>query len=218
LPVVSKYESLGNTPLNETIIAAHFLVNKFKLKHKVQKMTTMFLTDGEGQHMRTFNNKDYAENRSSNRSECYLDFSLNGRRVKTNRADVTENLIKNLGITTGTKTIGFYIPSSSTNAQRDVVSALQSRPKKTDWSAASTLWQTKLSKEYKKNKSVAIENGFGYDQYFVVASGLELDTEEEDLAITSDMTRAKMAKAFSEFSKSKQVNRVFVSKFAETIS
>jgi hypothetical protein len=216
--VQSKYERLGNTPLNETIIAAHDLVTKFKQKHKVQKMTTVFLTDGEGQHLRTFSYKSYDESRFQSGYETNVDLTLNGRRVKTPRGSLTDELIKNLRITTGTKAIGFFIPSSTPNAQRDVINALQSRPKKTDFSTASTLWQTKLSKDYKKNKSVAVEDGFGYDQYFVVASGADLDTEEEDFNITPDMTRAKMAKAFSEFSKSKQVNRVFVSKFAETIS
>lgn len=216
--VQSKYERLGNTPLNETIILAHDLVNKFKAKHKVQKMTTVFLTDGEGQHLRAFSATAYNENRMAPAYETNVELALNGRRVKSPRGNLTDELIKNLRITTGTKAIGFFIPSSTSNAQRDVVNALQSRPKKTDWSAASTLWQTKLSKDYKKNKSVAVEDGFGYDQYFVVASGSDLDTEDEDLTITTGMTRAKMAKAFSEFSKSKQVNRVFVSKFAETIS
>jgi hypothetical protein len=217
--VQSKYERLGNTPLNETIIAAHDLVTKFKQKHKVQKMTTVFLTDGEGQHMRTFSNKSYDENRSQAGFEVNLNFTLNGRRVKSPRGEaLSAELIRNLRITTGTKTIGFFIPSNTSSAQRDVINALVSRPKKTDHHTAYTLWQTKLSKDYKKNKSVAVEDGFGYDQYFVVASGSDLDTEDEDFNITSDMTRAKMAKAFSEFSKSKQVNRVFVSKFAETIS
>jgi hypothetical protein len=216
--IQSKYERLGNTPLNETIILAHDLVNKFKAKHKVQKMTTVFLTDGEGQHLRTFSAAAYNENRMSPVYETNVDLTVNGRRVKSPQGSLTDELIKNLRITTGTKAIGFFIPSSTPNAQRDVVNALQSRPKKTDYHAAYTLWQTKLSKDYKKNKSVAVEDGFGYDQYFVVASGSDLDTEEDDLTITTGMTRAKMAKAFSEFSKSKQVNRVFVSKFAETIS
>ena len=216
--VQSKYERLGNTPLNETIILAHDLVNKFKAKHKVQKMTTVFLTDGEGQHLRTFSAAAYNENRMAPAYETNVELTINGRRVKSPRGSLTDELIKNLRITTGTKAIGFFIPSSTPNAQRDVVNALQSRPKKTDHHTAYTLWQTKLSKDYKKNKSVAVEDGFGYDQYFVVASGSDLDTEEDDLTITTGMTRAKMAKAFSEFSKSKQVNRVFVSKFAETIS
>jgi hypothetical protein len=216
--VQSKYERLGNTPLNETIILAHDLVNKFKAKHKVQKMTTVFLTDGEGQHLRAFSAAAYNENRMAPAYETNVELTINGRRVKSPRGNLTDELIKNLRITTGTKAIGFFIPSSTPNAQRDVVNALQSRPKKTDYNTAYTLWQTKLSKDYKKNKSVAVEDGFGYDQYFVVASGSDLDTEDEDLTITTGMTRAKMAKAFSEFSKSKQVNRVFVSKFAETIS
>jgi hypothetical protein len=224
----SKYERLGNTPLNETIIAAHKLVKEFKLTHNVQKMTTVFLTDGVGQNMRHFVNEEYNGKRCGRGYETRYNFVLNGRRVCTHSIrggnDITSELMENLKITTGTKTIGFFIPSNNTNAQRNVVRALQSVKTpgvidhSTQYTSAYSMWQTKMSKQYRKNKSVNIEKCFGYDQYFVVASGTDLDTETEDLDINEGMTRSKMAKAFSEFSKSKQINRVFVSKFAETIS
>jgi len=228
----SKYEVLGNTPLNETIIAAHKLVKDFKQAHNVQKMTTVFLTDGEGQNMRQFVNEEYNTNRCGSGYENRYDFVLNGRRVRSGSRhhsdgnDLTSVLLENLKITTGTKTIGFFIPSNNVNAQRNVVRGLQSIKGKTpikissndSYSAAYSIWQNKMSKMYKKNKSVNIENCFGYNQYFVVASGADLDTETDNLEISEGMTRAKMAKAFSDFSKSKQINRVFVSKFAESIS
>ena len=182
--------------------------------------------------MRQFVNEEYNTNRCGSGYENRYDFVLNGRRVRSGSRhysdgnDLTSVLLENLKITTGTKTIGFFIPSNNVNAQRNVVRGLQSIKGKTSikissndsYSAAYSIWQNKMSKMYKKNKSVNIENCFGYNQYFVVASGADLDTETDNLEISEGMTRAKMAKAFSDFSKSKQINRVFVSKFAESIS
>lgn len=216
---VSKYEQLGNTPLNETIIAAHDLVKTFKSKNNIEKMTTVFLTDGEGQHPYTFLREEYIENRIKgyNNLEQSYSLMLNGRKVNAKRGtELTYKLIENLGITTGTKTIGFFIPSNNKTAARNAVLALES--KKVANNISNILWKDKLESEYKKNKSICIEKAFGYDQYFIVGSGKDLEIEEEDLEITSDMTRSKMAKAFSEFSKNKQINRVFVSEFAQAIA
>ena len=90
--------------------------------------------------------------------------------------------------------------------------------KKFDYSKAVGQWAGSLKAEYRKNKSVCIAEGCGYDQYFIVGSGDELSTENDDFTITEDMSRGRMARAFSDFSKSKKANRVFVTKFAETIS
>ena len=38
----------GGTPLNEALIAAHYIVPDFKNKHKLDKISTIVLTDGEG--------------------------------------------------------------------------------------------------------------------------------------------------------------------------
>ena len=40
--------SQGNTPLDETILTATYMVPLFQAKHKVQIVNTIFLTDGEG--------------------------------------------------------------------------------------------------------------------------------------------------------------------------
>ena len=45
-------ERLGNTPLNETLIVAHKLVSQFKSKYNPDRMISIFLTDGDGAHLR----------------------------------------------------------------------------------------------------------------------------------------------------------------------
>lgn len=216
---ISKFEELGDTPLNETIIAAHLLVKEFKAKHNVQKMTTMFLTDGEPQHMQVRTKDEYIGHRTAASYGSRYDFVLNGRRVKgTKGINITSNLLKNLAVTTGTKTIGFFMPNSNQNALRYAAAALRSLLSETGLNGVFTKLEADKAKDYKKNKSISITGAFGYDEYFIVASGSNLNAEDDDFTIDNGMTRGRIAKVFSDFAKSKQINRVFVSKFAETIS
>ena len=50
------YEKMSSTPLMETIIVAHDIVKTFKAKHNIQKMNTVFLTDGDGGSLMLYDN------------------------------------------------------------------------------------------------------------------------------------------------------------------
>jgi hypothetical protein len=219
-----RVEELGSTPLNETLIAAHHLVKSFKDQHKVQKMTTIVLTDGEGQNIQCRTNKErHLANVANGIYSSYKDvvkFNLNGRTVNSsmNSHEFTAELVENLKITTQSNVIGFFIPSSKSSAGRHAVTAMTSTSKKVAYNVAYETWRKNSSSIYSKEKSICISGAWNYDEYFIVASGSDLDTAEDELVIDSDMTRSKMARAFSQFSKSKQVNRVFVSKFAKSIA
>lgn len=218
-----RVEELGSTPLNETLIAAHHIVKNFKAQHKVQKMTTIVLTDGEGQNVQCRVNKDRHLSDVANQRYSWKDqikLSLNGRTINSsmNSHEFTAELVKNLKITTQSNVIGFFIPSSKSSAGRHAVSAMRSTSKKVAYNVAYDTWRKNFSSTYSKEKSICISGAWNYDEYFIVASGSDLDTDEDELVIDSAMTRSKMARAFSQFSKSKQVNRVFVSKFAKSIA
>jgi hypothetical protein len=135
-----------------------------------------------------------------------------------NSHEFTAELVKNLKITTQSNVIGFFIPSSKSSAGRHAVTAMTSTSKEVAYNVAHETWRKNYSSIYSKEKSICISGAWNYDEYFIVASGSDLDTDEDELVIDSDMTRSKMARAFSQFSKSKQVNRVFVSKFAKSIA
>jgi len=118
-------------------------------------------------------------------------------------------LIDNLKKSTDSKMIGFFIPGSRRNAKHHAVQAASTVRKQ---------YTLENEKAYIKDKSICMPGAFNYDEYFMVSSGNELSLEEEDLDIDSDMSRGRMARAFSDFTKSKRVNRVFVTKFAEAIA
>ena len=219
---LSNVESLGNTPLNEALIVAHKLVPEFQKKHNIQKMITMVLTDGDGQNINLKVNEDYDAYRQANGVGHYphnYNFTLNGRKFKVegSSCSMTSGLVKNLKITTKSVVIGFFIPANNASARRMGTDSMQSLTPKPLYLDAQALWQSKVS-EYRKNKCVCIPGAWNYDEYFIVASGDDLDTEEDDFEITADMSRGRIARAFSDFSKAKQVNKVFVTQFAKSIA
>ena len=50
----SLYEQWGSTPLNLALIVAHDIIKKFKMKHSVEKMNLVCLTDGDTNPLRIY--------------------------------------------------------------------------------------------------------------------------------------------------------------------
>jgi hypothetical protein len=60
-----------------------------------------------------------------------------------------------------------------------------------------------------------ISNTKGYNSFYLIAGGSDLETEEEQIEIDGKITSGKLKNAFMKMSKKKQVNRVLVSKFIQ---
>ena len=98
----SKYEQLGGTPLDHTLIAAHTLVKNFNKKHAVQKTNVVILSDGDSHHCWPQSSKYTARK---------LVFSVNRKQYETNRYGATGQLTEILKKATGATLIGFFLPS-----------------------------------------------------------------------------------------------------------
>lgn len=216
----SQIENLGDTPLNEAIVMAHKLVPQFQAKYGVQKMNVLFLTDGDGCSLNFIKNDRYNEKTYVQKGYARsLDMSLNGKKFisELHQGDCCEKLLGHLKATTGCNIIGFYIPSTKENTKTRIISAL-TKKEGNNWMKGSWLWDNKFQYEYRNNKSICIPKVHGYDQYFVVAFGNDLNVQSDELEITENMSRSNMAKQFSKFTKSKKNNRIFATKFAESLS
>jgi hypothetical protein len=71
-----------------------------------------------------------------------------------------------------------------------------------------------LLKKFKADKFL-ISNTVGYNSFYLISGGSDLQTEEEQLEITGTVTSNKLKNAFMKMTKKKQVNRVLVSKFIQ---
>jgi hypothetical protein len=59
---------------------------------------------------------------------------------------------------------------------------------------------------------------FGYDAFFIMPGGSDLNIEDEELSITGNFTTNKLKTAFMKMNKKRQVNRVMVSRFIDGIA
>ena len=138
--------------------------------------------------------------------------------LKQTEDDVREGVCEWLQRTTGTKIIGFYLtPVSSAKA------ALKRRLFAEDLNAVRHQFHqanevlTKYVKQLKKEKYLESKNT-GYDSFYILPAGNDLAIDDESFEVTGKATTATLTKAFMKFNKTRQINRVLVSRFITQIA
>lgn len=234
----SNLETLGGTPLYDTIIMSHDLVTNFKKKRKVQKMNVIFLTDGEGQGVSIVEGESKQSKEASQSQSSYWGqrayMNLKGNMININPGTnryIYSDLIKNLRKTCGVTAIGFFISDSAANDKKAATEAysqsLKTGATMNPFDAKNKAVTAVAAGRKRKDHVAQIPNGMGYDMYFVIGKfGLNSITQEKEFtpndsfdtdAVGQAQTRNKLAKDFSKFSASRKNNRVFMGKFAELL-
>jgi hypothetical protein len=217
-------ETLNTTPLVPAILSAVPVVNNFRKEYNLDVVNTIFLTDGEDTHGLTyintagdwkhFNTDRYGYNRSAERS--FL------RDIKTRKQweikDSTAGALQILRELTGVKTIGFHIIR-----KRDISWAIGRHCK-------NVTEENKHMETFKTHKFVEFNNVSGYDAYYFIPSGSNLNVSDEQFNSHIDTTvdwedqkQAKKAmktiqKNFNNFMKQKVTSRILLNRFIEHIS
>ena len=233
----SNVECLNQTPLIQCIIAAHDIVDDFRKFHKVQKLNTIFITDGASNSLsfgydRT--NEKYTA-QSTHYKNSYT-MKLHGRNIKLRR-EKNENynysiLIENLKLTKNCTTIGFYLSDRAKNTRITSVNAFrynrnagftdEHRP---TWLSGEEKFKGGFSKQMKKDKVGFVHGGFNYECFFIMESAnLKIDDEDDFVSDTEyddfkkKSNQNKLVKEFEKYNSSKKNSRVFLAKFAEIIA
>ena len=219
--------SLSSTPLNEAIILAHDIIEKFKKNHRLSVVNSIFLTDGEANSLNYVVDDDSTTPKSHNGiavGTCKLKSFNHGihwtsassyisdPKTKitykfTNRVGMTNVLLKSLQDRLGINVIGFFIA----NRGYEAVNAIRTHYDG-EYGADKA-----LIRKYNKEKSLII-NHAGYTEFYIIKGGNELDTDSDELDVNSDSTKRVITSAFKKHSKSKTLNRVVLSRFIELIA
>jgi len=205
-------EHMGGTPLFETMVIAHRVVERFNARYNVQKVNVMLLSDGEGAFptVRRENN-----NYSCSSRNITINFTPSHRVEFSGPPSVMRRQItKHLRSYTGCRVIGFFLPNNISHARKVVNTALIMREKKS--SSKETL--ESCMKAIKNDNCCSIDETEGCDRYFVMAPHSSLKIKNPDLNVTGDMTVGAIARGFKNYSNAKANNRIFAVKFAEIIS
>jgi len=220
---------LGGTPLNGAIATLSTLVPEYRKKNNIQNLNVVIISDGAsngdgGKIQETeevvFDRHTYQKHKTGrmifgtdrpdyNVVKHYVDpitkkqFKFKGR----DSASETEAHISVLRARTGCNVVGFYLASSSKNGAI--------RKNDMYWLFPNQNLD-EVRKELKKNR-VAVADSFGYDEYYVIPTG-NMALETEELKVSSEMTKGRMAKAFMNHMRGKTLNRVLLNKFVQQIA
>ena len=205
--------NLSGTPLNETIVALHKVLPKFIQNTGVDKVNTVFLTDGEsngiGRVVRM--SQDYFPDRPFSKlnvgSNCQLRDFKKGRTYKSFydhewNTSVTKTLLSNLKDN---------FPSVNFISYRVVESRDVSH---VHWYYTGN-YSNSDKKKWSKERS-AILNTTGYDAMYAIAS-TSLN-QSDDFEVAEDATTAQIRAAFKKSLKSKAANKKILSSFATIVA
>ena len=240
------YEKMSSTPLMETIIVAHDIVKTFKAKHNIQKMNTVFLTDGDGGSLMLYDNASDSKFRKQAPTISYPNtpsymIKVHGREINFKHSysyynnngslkQLYSDLIENLKITCGTTVLGFFIAQNQRDLKTNGIDSFihnSNNKEIVSWAAASEKFKTEIRKN-KKEKCLLVKGAFNYDAYFIFENTKNLNIVEENSfesdsvssgkSFTESSVQTKLAKDFTKFTSEKRTSRVFLNKFAEIIA
>ena len=218
--------SLGGTPLNDAIIATMDLVPQFKKDTGVQKVNTIFLTDGASNKLdgiydyrlitdgeRKGTHEKILNEVISYRTKTVITDPVMNKTIEIELKSLTSGLLQLLkNRVSGMNVVGFFIAGSGKSGRVDK-RTLHYLLNDHDWDKTS-----KAIKFINKNKYLAITQ-LGYDEYYVLPGGNALAVENETLS--DDLIGAgkgKLKLAFGKIAKGKISSRQLLNKFVSMVA
>jgi hypothetical protein len=238
-------ENLSNTPLVQAVFAVGSILNNFRTTNNLDITSLVIVHDGDADNSSSHylevehknHNGDVQKNiwsysfdiRSSNvvirDRKNKFEYALCPDKNKIYSYYTNEELLRSalewIRVVGKTKVFGFFILASRTSHAK---SAIRGRYYFEDGSTIEEIRKTNAAMAYETEKSLIkkfkdekflISNTKGYNSFYLIAGGSELQTEEEELEINGTVTSHKLKTAFMKMAKKKQVNRVLVSKFIQ---
>ena len=218
--------NLGGTPLNEAIIAMMDIVPKFKSDTGVQKVNTIFLTDGAGSELEGVYhyglNKDTGDHYETTspvlswrNSDILMvtDPKTNKTYEVSGRSQITNVLLKILkNRVDGMNVVGFFIAGRGRSGRVDKRTLMHLLPKD---NYVEIMEKVKI---INKEKYLAIPH-CGYDEYYVLPANNTFESENDNLGDELiGASKAKLKTAFGRSMKSKITSRQLLNKFVKLVA
>ena len=233
--------NLSSTPLNESIMAAMKMVPAFQRKYNIDKMNTVFLTDGcsDGGERIVVTDTDYNVDeveedswyaRRAGREDLkFKRFGYDVNKLVTdrltkktikaddNRSGLTDAFLKILKLRTGSKVLGFYVDSKTTISNGTLnryfpENSYYSEPGKKVYD------RKKVKAEFRKNKCLVVTDNTGYDELYLLAGG-NMNVSDSLMATPSeDAKKGEIKRLFASTLKTNKSSRVVLNKFISKIA
>jgi hypothetical protein len=238
-------ENLSNTPLVQAVFAVGSILNNFRTTNNLDITSLVIVHDGDADNSSYHNVEVERKNINNVTEKFVYGYSfdmskynviLRDRKNKFEYAftpsgkksddyytngELLRSALEWIRVVGKTKVFGFFILPTKTSYAK---SAIRSRYYFEDGSTIEQIRKANAAKAYEtetslikkfKEQKFLISNTKGYDSFYLIAGGADLQTEEEEIEINGVVTSHKLKTAFMKMAKKKQVNRVLVSKFIQ---
>ena len=214
---------LYGTPLDTAILVAMDVLPKFKSETGVQKVNTIFLTDGESSAINSYvdipttehDDREYRYNRLERRNDMIVTDPVTGKKLRhksyRNYYDYNDYYQKRTAFflsllkqrVPDMNVVGFFIAGSGRNG-KVTKKTLQEK-----FGCDCDL--QKIRKELRKN-NVAVCKSAGYDEYYILPS-MDIDLEDKGIEVEVGASKSALKSAFKKNATSKTLNRPLLNKF-----
>ena len=208
--VLAQQEEYGSTPLNQSLVAAHRMVDNFKRNNNIDNMNFVVISDGDTNGISIVKN----QKRDYTLTQTYKGAIINimGEHIKLEdtRKGGTQSLLENLQKKFGCTTIGFFLADNAHNFKYKI----EDCDEETYYDSSN---MRKYQKEYNKNKCVTFKDTLGYNEFYVLKSK-RLETDAEEFVTAEDASKGQLTTAFKRFSKSKKLNKTLLTNFGKVVA
>lgn len=207
--------TLGNTPLNETLVYMDKHLAKFKSENNVEKLTFITLTDGDGHQLRVGGrDKEYEDNYRTNQRKKYRYFITSSKKKTYDMShyNQTASLLNLLKDNHDMTVVGFYLTNTSSNALYGVLRSNYSELPPNEYEMINDM------KKQMKEKGFASLKGTGRDDLFIVPLR---NTKIEETTIDSvdgNASVAAIARQFGKMFKRRKTSRILLDKFIDYVA
>jgi hypothetical protein len=220
-------ESLSNTPLVESLFASRKVIDIFRSKHNLDIVNLVVVHDGDADALRHMYKAQFNEITTEMVSpEVYNTYLVDRKNKFSMQYTNSYNELRAatmcwLTKVTGAKVYGFFITGDH---GRDIKNAIKGRFEdenlkrihsiQDNWERGRQFdtWTDEHYKTIRKQKFLECKTE-GYDNFFLIPGGSALKIDDDVLEVNGKVTSGKLTNAFMKMNKSRQINRVLVSKF-----
>ena len=222
-------ESLSNTPLIEALIALKPILEEFRQTNHLDIVNTVIVHDGDADDISAVYARGERHNRKwfNTRSEnVFITDGKNQLKVGFNsktHQNTLQAVVSNwLTSTTGTKLFGFFIVPTSGKVGKIIGNRLVNDELTEIRKIPGAYFQEneaikKYVRQLRKEKFLDSKLD-GYESFFLISDGANLETNDDEIVVTGKVNSTNLAKAFMKFNKTRQVNRVLITKFIQGIA
>ena len=214
--ILSDYEKYGSTPLNQALIQSTHMIKEFRNKNNVDKMNLVILSDGDANSMNIVRSREVKYEDTDRYGSSIINIDNKKVLLPGRGSSGTKALLEHLRKYYGTQTIGFFIADGSYNFWRKISDAQSDGHN--DYGIYTTDERKPYNREYSKHKCVTFKDTLGYNEFYVVKHGKNLETDDDGFDISEDASNGQIASQFKKYSKSKKNNKTLLTNFGRAVA